>query len=177
VGVSKQDWKNYQTNTWLGTDRKSGLDGLMQAFDGLFKAIDGGDATEFLAYTESNGKLSAAALTAYNAGDKAREGIKALRLDGNQRRFANKNAITTSDAAIASVEQYCMAIHTLGQGLIRGVSIEHDAVASDPAALAQIKSGNLADRLGSERDTIKACDDEANTKIAALAAIDKIGVV
>jgi hypothetical protein len=177
VGVSKQEWKDYQSNTWLGTDRKSGLDDLMQAFDGIFKAIDGGNATEFLAYTESNGKLSAAALKAYNAGDKALTGIKALRLEGNQRRFADKNAITTSDAAIASVEQYCVALEVFGQGLIRGVSIEHDSVASDQAAMPKIKECDLVDRLETERDRIQGCNDEANTKVAALAAIDKIGIV
>ncbi len=177
MGVSKQDWKDYQSNVWLGGDRKSTLDELMQAFDGVFKAIDGGDATEFLAYTEDNGKLKVAADRAENAASQAGEAIRALRLEGSQRRFANKNAIATNDDAIASVEQYHHAVYLLCQGLVRGVRIEHDKVAADQAEMPAIKSGDLTSRLEQERSRVLDCADFADTKVAALAAVEKIGVV
>jgi hypothetical protein len=176
VGVSKQDWKDYQSNVWLAGSRKLTWDGLVQAFDGTLGSIDNGDAPAFLAYTESGGKLKAAADDASNAAIDAEKDLKGLRLEGNQRRFANKNAIATSDAAISAIEEYSLALDVLSRDLVRGVLIEHDAVADDPAAMAAMKD-KLVPRLGDALSTVRACNDSTTTKVAALAAIDKIGIV
>jgi hypothetical protein len=63
MGVSKQDWKDYQSNQWLGGQSKSTYDTLNQEFDAVVAAIDGGDVATFLAYTEDDGKLMQAAET------------------------------------------------------------------------------------------------------------------
>ena len=177
MGVSKQDWKDFATNTWTGGQVKPALDELTQAFDALYAAIDGDDAPTFLAYTEGDGKLMQAAQKASAASSGALDAIRGLALQGSQRRFANKSAIATSDAAIASVEQYATACDLLVTGLVRGVQLEHDSVDQDQSQMATIKSGNLKERLQGEEHRVKDCYDYAEDKVAALAAVDKIGVV
>lgn len=177
MGVSKQDWKNFESNIWVGGQVKPALDELTQEFNALYGAIDGDDTATFLSYTESDGKLMQAAQKASSAASSAVQGVRDVELKGSQRRFANKNAIATSDAAIASVEQYHMACDLLVTGLVRGVQLEHDRVAEDQAQMATMKSGDLKERLQSEERRIKACYDDATVKVAALATIDKIGVV
>jgi hypothetical protein len=177
MSVSKQDWKDYHSKQWAGGSCKPAVAELLKAVDDALAAIDGGDVGEFLSYTEDDGKLMAAAQKASSAASDALSAIEPLRLDGNQRRFANKTAISTSDAAVASVKQLQYACDLLVTGLVRGVRLEHDQVERDPAAMASVKSGNLVSRLNSERWTIQSCVDDADAKLAALAAVDKIGVV
>jgi hypothetical protein len=177
MGVSKQDWKDYQSNKWAGGPVKPALDELMQAFDGLTTAIDAADAPAFLAYTEDEGKLMQAATKAMQASQDAVTEIKLLRLEGNQRRFANKSAIAASDAAINAVTQYHQACGLLVSGLVRGVLAEYYQVKDNPSAISDVKSGDLEDRLDGERYRIKECYDFATDKVAALAAVEKIGVV
>jgi hypothetical protein len=177
VGVSKQDWKDYQANTWTSGQIKTSYDELMQAFDALYAAIDGGDAATFMSYTEDDGKLMQAAQKASSAASDAVHGAQALALEGNQRRFANKQAISTCDAAIAAVDQYHYACDLLTTGLVRGVRPEYESVSEDNANMQAIKSGGLKGRLESEQSRIRGSYEEAQTKVAALAAIDKIGLV
>lgn len=177
MGVSKQDWKDYNSNQWLGGQVKPALEGLTQAFDGLAAAIDGGDVSEFLAFTANDGKLMAAAQKAMEASSEALHAIERLKLEGNQRRFANKAAIAASDSAFNAVGQYHHACGLLVEGLVRGVQLEHDQVEKDPSTMPAIKSGDLSERLGGERYRVEECYDFATGKVAALAAVEKIGVV
>jgi hypothetical protein len=176
VGVSKQDWKDYQSKTWAGLVKPT-MDELMQEFAALSAAIDGDDAATFLAYTQDDGTLMQAAMKASSASGEALTVIQDLALQGNQRRFANKNAITVSDAAINSVMQYHYACDLLVTGLVRGVQLEHNAVDQDQSQMASIKSGNLKERLDGEKSRVSGCYDYANDRMGELAAIDKIGVV
>ena len=177
MGVSKQDWKDYQTKEWLGGQVKSTLDELMRVFDSVAAAIDGGDADAFLSHTEDDGKLMSAAQKASGASSDALHAIQDLRLEGNQRRFANKTAIEANEAALGAVEQYRLACDLLVTDLVRGVRLEHDQVEQDQSQMTSIKSGDLADRLASSRSQIQQCYDFATGKVADLAAVDKIGVV
>lgn len=178
MGVSKQDWKDFHSNKWVGGPVKPALDELMQACDGLVAAIDGGDVPAFLAYTENEGKLMSAATKAMQAAQDASGAIRNLRLEGNQRRFANKAAIAASDAAANAVTQYYQACGLLVSGLVRGVLAEYYQVQENPSAIADVKSSSdLEERLEGERYRIKECYDFATDKVAALAAVEKIGVV
>jgi hypothetical protein len=176
MGVSKQDWKNFQSQVWLGSC-KQGFDALMLAFDGVLTAINTGDAPGFLAYTESGGNLMIAAQVASGSATDAFHAIGDLRLDGNQRRFANKSAIAASDQAYIGVDNYCMMVDNLVTELVRGVSIEHDTVAEDGTKIGDIKDGPLPTKLGSYQANLRNTFTSANGKVDTLAAIDKIGVV
>lgn len=177
MGVSKQDWKDYQSNTWLGGGCKPALDELNDTIEELVKAIDTGDASEFLAHTQDDGKLMTAVQKMWQAVEQALDKIRSLKLEGNQRRFANKNAIATSDDAIGSVSVLENAVTIFMNGLVRGVRLEHDQVENDPSAMASMKSGDLEQRLRHEQAGIQSCYDGATQAVAALAAIDKIGIV
>jgi hypothetical protein len=177
MGVSKQDWKNYASSQWGGGEVKTTLDELVEAVGRTFAAMDSGDAAEFLSYTKSDGKLMEAAQKAASAASTAVEGMQKLALQGNQRRFANKAAIAACDDAVNAVQQYHMALSLLVTGLVRGVQLEHDQVENDPSALAQVKSGDLGERLEGERHRVEDCYTWAVAKVTDLAGIEKIGVV
>jgi hypothetical protein len=178
VSVSKHDWKNFQSQMWLGSCKPS-YNSLMMAFDGVLTAIDGGEVTEFLAYTENDGKLMIAAQIADDSFTNALHAIRELGLEGSQRRFANKNAIAVSDAAINMVDQTQTLAGQLVTDLVRGVRTEHDMVKENQEKLAEIKADNfgLTRKLRNAQSSIKNCFEDANEKVNALAAIDKIGVV
>jgi hypothetical protein len=112
-----------------------------------------------------------------NASKDALTAIEGLALKGNQRRFANKNAISTSDEAIGALNQYSRACGMLVEDLVRGVRLEHEEVARNNSAISNVKDGDLKDRLRDAQLTLKIVYDHATDKVAALAAIDKIGVL
>jgi hypothetical protein len=176
MGVSKQDWKDFQTKVWLG-EVKSTYDLLIQAFDGILSAIDGEDANEFITQASEGSPFREAAIAADQAASGATRAANGLRLAGGQRRFANQHAITISDGGVDAVGQYLMATDLLSTGLVRGLTLQLEDVQSDPAKMAEIKASDLALKLRQERRRVQDCFEYGSRLVAAMADIDKIGVV
>jgi hypothetical protein len=177
MGVSKQDWKDWYSNAWSGSDIKAKHDALVQAFDDFVAVIDAEDAAAFLEWSKDFGKLREPVIELNHALSTAVEAIKKLALEGNQRRFANKNAVSVSDEAIERVRGYFRIVDQLDTELVRGLTPDYEAVAASAGAMTNVKSGDLSHKLLSSQLSVKDGYSDADEAAKALAAIDKIGVL
>lgn len=176
MGVSKQDWKDFQTNVWQG-EVQSTYNTLLEHLNGMVNIVQNEEADAFISQASSGSEFREAAIAADHAASSADAATRKLKLEGGQRRFANKHAITISDGTWQAVSQYHMATDLLSTGLVRGLSIELEQVQADPAAMTAIKDGDLGRKLRQESERIKDCFEYADRLVKELAAIEKIGVV
>lgn len=174
MSVSKQDWKQWYDKHWDSCNRLTVA--VTQAFEETITAVSSGDADRFLSLTggETDDGLHKTTNAAEHALSEALEAVQDLNLKGNQRRFANQEAIDASDGAIQATSSLLMVVSQVDTELVRGVQPEREAVQADASAITGIAS-NLNDRLNSTLYMVKGALSSADSAAQRLAGISKIG--
>lgn len=178
MGVSKQEWKNFKTQVWLGTCKQR-YDELIYALYDFEQAIYKENVAEFLAFAIEGGKLHVTSAATRKSAEEASDAMKMLNLEGAQRAFANKKALAAIDGAISAMLSF--------EGCVRECDIDRARdslvnrarlVQEDEANMAQVvQDGYLRQMALAHHAAIQRSWVDANQAVNALAEIDKIGIV
>ncbi len=175
MSVSKQDWKDFHGGTWAGAE--SAGTAAVEAFDGLIEAANSGDGVRFLELTDPGNSDSVNELVnrAARLMSQSVEEMEVLQLKGNQRRFANSNAISVSEEALRAVSQSSFAFNQIDTEQVRGWVPAREGVEEDGTGFEAVSS-DVASRAGSVNDMLKSCLEGAAFAVANLSNVSQIGM-
>ncbi|MDE3203516.1 MAG: hypothetical protein KGQ66_04770 [Acidobacteriota bacterium] len=175
MSVSKQDWKDFHAGTWSEAD--SAGSAAVDAFDLLIAAANSNDGVKFLELTDPDNSDSVNALVnqAARVMSQSVGELEGLQLKGNQRRFANKNAIAASEDALSAVNQCNFAFNQIDTDQVRGWTMARDAVEEDGTGFDSVSS-DVSSKASSVNYTLKACLEQATAAVADLSEISQIGM-
>ena len=175
MSVSKQDWKDFHAGMW--SQAESAGSAAVEAFDLLVAAANSIDGVKFLELTDPDNPDSVNALVsqAANLMSQSITELEGLQLKGNQRRFANKNAIAVSEEALRAVSSCSFSFNQIDSEQVRGWTLARSDVQEDGTGFDTVSS-DVSSKASSVNYTLKASLEAATGAVADLSDVSQIGM-